>query len=313
MASLGRPHTVAAKEAAAACEQILSLVGRMHNGGLVAAIQRARGSSLAAYQTLRVTAASILKDSDSPSCGALGPTLAGHVRRAAAASTALDASVEIERGFEASLSLLATGRPPSTATTTKLAPVREATLYAERCPDLFALTIRLEGPSDAATTTGASAATAGIARRVDDVLSDLRARPRCPRVRRVLESTPRAQLARAVDAIRLDEPTEDPPAPPLAGRCPELAIIIERLSSAIERGAPVFNRGDHQGCHRQYEETARRLMTESIGAGHCPKARELLQAGITQAAAAAVPGEAAWALRRSFDAILEGYGTSTGP
>jgi hypothetical protein len=289
-------EAAAAKEHTAGCPDLVSMIGRV-KASLDAAIgQRLRGSSLAAYQVLRYTAASLVRDSGDQRCGALGPTMTSALRRAATSRTALDASVELDLGLAAALSLATEGRMPVFSSPPKLPPVAEATLYGQDCPDLFPLTVRLEGPPPE------------LPGRVASVLADLRARPRCARIRTLLESTPAERMAHAVDSIRLDEP--DAPASTAAleplTRCPELPVIVERLGAAIDIGAPLYNSGDHEGCRRGYEAVARGITADIIGEGRCPAVRSLLDAGVAGAGRARTQSEAAWSLRRSFDAILSG-------
>jgi hypothetical protein len=285
-----------AKEHTAACPELAAMITRVRSGLEAASGQRLRGSSLAAYQVLRATAASMVRDSGGDRCGALGPTLKTFLARAATSRTALDASVELDLGLDAALSLATDGHLPQTSSPPKLPPVTEAAVYGQDCPDLFPMTIRLEGSRD------------GLRDRVAVLLADLRARPRCARVRHVLEEAPPERLAHAVDSIRLDEPDDgDGPGDlALMSRCPELPLVVERLSSAITTGAPIFNSGDAAGCLRTYEAAAHTVVTEVVAEGRCPTVRTLLAAGLARAQGAADEREAAWALRHSFDAILDG-------
>jgi hypothetical protein len=295
-ASLLYDSSAPAKEHTAACPELAAMITRVRSGLEAASGQRLRGSSLAAYQVLRATAASMVRDSGGDRCGALGPTLKTFLARAASSQTALDASVELDLGLDAALSLATDGHLPLTSSPPKLPPVTEAAVYGQDCPDLFPMTLRLEGPRD------------GLRDRVAVLLADLHARPRCARVRHLLEDAPPDKLAHAVDSIRLDEP-DDGDAPgdlALLSRCPELPLVVERLSSAISVGAPIFNSGDVSGCRRTYEAAAHTVVTEVVAEGRCPTVRTLLAAGLARAQGAADDREAAWALRHSFDAILEG-------
>src|SRR5215471_4567091 len=85
-----------AKEHTAACPELAPMITRVRTGLEAASGQRQRGSSLAAYQVLRATTVSMVRDSAGQHCGALGPTLKSSLARADAAHTALDASVELD-------------------------------------------------------------------------------------------------------------------------------------------------------------------------------------------------------------------------
>jgi hypothetical protein len=295
-ASLLAAARAPAKEHTAACPELAGMIARVRTGLETAGGQRMRGSSLAAYQVLRATAASMVRDSAGEHCGALGPTLKSSLTRAATARTALDASVELDLGLDAALSLATDGRMPVASTPPKLPPVTEAAVYGQDCPDLFPMTVRLEGPRET------------LPDRVTTLLADLRAHPRCARVRRLLEESAPERLAHAVDSIRLDEPDEADTStdPGLMSRCPELPLVVERLGAAISVGAPIFNSGDAAGCRRTYEAAAHTIATEVVAEGRCPAVRTLLAAGLARAQGAGSEREAAWALRHSFDAILGG-------
>jgi hypothetical protein len=291
-AALARPATAPAKEHTAACPELVGMMARVRAGLQAANGHRLRGSSLAAYQVLRTTAASMARDGAGRRCGVVGPTLVTALARAAAAPTALDASVELDRGLDDVLSLASDGRLPRDLAPPKLLPVAEAALYGDGCPDLFTLAQRLDGPRE------------GVSARVAAVLQDLRARPRCAQVRRVLEHAAPDRLAHAVDSICLDEPEENDADADLASRCPELPLVVERLSTAIGIGAPLFNAGDAAGCRRTYEATAAELAAHVIPEGRCPTVRALLAAGVARAKSAPNESDAAWAMRHAFDAIL---------
>lgn len=296
----------AAKEHTAACPELAAMVARVRTSLESASGQRLRGSSLGAYQVLLSTVSSMVRESDGQHCGALGRTLSSALRRANTSPTAMDASVELDLGIDAALSLATEGHlpftvsPPKVPTVQRAAaqwiPVGEAAFYAEGCPDLFPLTLRLDGPPQ------------DLPLRVKALLTDLDRRPRCARVRRVLQQAPAERLAHAVDSIRLDEPDETSSADDddLTARCPELALVVERLASAIEIGAPEYNGGDAAACLATYQTAARAITTQIVGEARCPAVRSLLAIGLARAESAANANQAAWALRHSFDAILSG-------
>jgi hypothetical protein len=67
---------------------------------------------------------------------------------------------------------------------------------------------------------------------------------------------------------------------------------------AIERGVPVFNDGDFEGCAAIYEVTVEALRTmESI-----PKSsRKILLKALTEAREEKSPQDQAWILRKAID------------
>jgi hypothetical protein len=306
----GGPMTGAAraKEHTASCPELGGMIGRVRASLEAAAGQRQRGSSLGAYQVLLATVSSMVRDSAGQHCGALGSTLSSAVKRAATSGTALDASIELDLGIDAALSLATEGRLPYGSSPPKVpmvfpssptaspAPVGESALYAQDCPDLFKLTLSLDGPRQT------------LATRVSGLLADLGAHPRCERMRQVLAGAAAGRLAHAVDSIRLDEPDETPPSSQsdLLARCPELPLVVERLGSAIELGAPQFNAGDAAACLETYRSAARIITSDVVGEERCPGVRSLLATGLARAESAPSPGEAAWAMRHSFDVILAG-------
>ena len=184
---------------------------------------------------------------------------------------------------------------PRSATSSP-APVGEAALYAQDCPDLFKLTLLLDGPRQT------------LPARVNGLLVDLGAHPRCQRVQQVLASASATHLAHAVDSVRLDEPDEMTSSSEgdLLARCPELPLVVEKLSSAIDVGAPQYNAGDPAACLETYRSAARAITSEVVGEERCPVVRALLATGLARAESASSTNEAAWAMRRSFDAILSG-------
>jgi hypothetical protein len=284
------------KEASAGCAELNALLLRARNGQLAALGQLRRGSALGAYQVLRVIADSIVHDASAGRCGALGRTLNAALRRSAAASTASDAGAELEMGLDAAESLSVQGHLRYFAGPLKLIPASEAVVYGGDCPDLFSLVVRLDGPP------------VSLGERVKTVLADLKTRPRCEPVRRVLAEASPTQLAHAVDSVRLDEPDSVASSGPvgLSARCPELPLVAEQLAAAISVGAPRFNAGDALACQQTYQAAVRAITSDVVGSGRCPAVRAILGVGLARSLAAGSPVEGAWALRASFDAVLSG-------
>ena len=284
------------KESSAGCAELDALRLRARNGRLAALGQLRRGSALGAYQVLRLTADSIVHDASAGRCGALGRTLNAALRRSAAAPTASDAGAELEMGLDATESLAMQGHLRYFAGPLKVIPGSEAVVYGGDCPDLFPLVVRLEGPA------------VSLGERVKILLADLKTRPRCEPVRRVLAAASPAQLAHAVDSVRLDEPDSVSAGDPmvLSARCPELPLVAEQLAAAIAVGAPQFNAGDALACQQTYQAAVRAITGQVMGPGRCPGARAILGVGLARSLAAATAQEGAWALRASFDVVLSG-------
>src|SRR5262245_44886643 len=188
-APLRTEGTAHAKEHAAACTEVPAFIVRVRAAAEAAMFHRNRGSSLAAYQILRSTSASLAREATRGECGALGNTVTSALRRAASTATALEAGAELDLGLEAAMALAINGRPPALSSPAKLPPVPESSVYGAGCPDLFQIVLRLDGPPE------------GLASRVRTVVVDLRDRPRCDRLRSLLEAVKPEQLLHAVDSV----------------------------------------------------------------------------------------------------------------
>jgi len=80
-------------------------------------------------------------------------------------------------------------------------------------------------------------------------------------------------------------------------------LIFKTLQDAIEVGAPLYNRGKLAACYHIYEgaaaDLAQRLPRSCVGPKHA------LAEGQRRAAQLNDPGDQAWAMRDSFDGVLE--------
>jgi hypothetical protein len=74
------------------------------------------------------------------------------------------------------------------------------------------------------------------------------------------------------------------------------------IASAIERGVPLFNGGDREGCARVYVDAARELLRLD-DAELSRLDRHVLETALAESAADA--SARAWNLRRAFDRVLE--------
>jgi hypothetical protein len=78
--------------------------------------------------------------------------------------------------------------------------------------------------------------------------------------------------------------------------------ICREISSAISKGAPTYNEGDHNGCYQIYKETAEKILENcSVGT-----VQQELRLALDTAADQENATVRAWTMRHAFDAILRG-------
>jgi serine protease Do len=80
-----------------------------------------------------------------------------------------------------------------------------------------------------------------------------------------------------------------------------LGEVVAAISEAIDLGAPLYNQGNHEACYRIYEGTAMKLERE----GACKGVREAFGNGLLRASTLDSFTEKAWALRDTFDGLLD--------
>lgn len=291
VAALVRGESASGKETASGCPALGPVLEWMRATLVLAAVHRARGSALGAYEVLRSNAQTIAEDSAVAKCGAIPEILARAVTTAAARSTANDAGQAMDLGYAAAFAVALTGRIPSGDLEAKATNMPASLWFSDQCEDIFTLATRLrKGPGS-------------IDVRVKNILLDLHQRPRCPRLERTLSVTGDEALAAAVDAVILDEsPLGGGVQSPIA-RCPELPAVLDRMAAAIAVGARRFNQGQYADCRRLYSLTAESLLKTAIPAGRCPVVRRELLSAIAESSRQPNDSEASWALRRGFDRI----------
>ncbi len=81
----------------------------------------------------------------------------------------------------------------------------------------------------------------------------------------------------------------------------QMAEVAQGISEAISVGAPLYNAGNHEACFRVYEGTSMRLEQGAACAG----VRAAFTSGLTRAATLTTFKEKAWALRDTFDGLLD--------
>jgi serine protease Do len=103
------------------------------------------------------------------------------------------------------------------------------------------------------------------------------------------------------------EPRHSVPAftPHLLDGCgaPSVAVLLRGIGDAIDVGAPLYNDGNPVACYHVYEGAASDLQRQ-LGTT-CPKAARTLSDGRKRAAVLTTPADRAWALRDTFDGLLD--------
>jgi serine protease Do len=93
--------------------------------------------------------------------------------------------------------------------------------------------------------------------------------------------------------------------------CPteDITSITESISAAINSGAPLYNSGNVEACFRIYEGAISEIDRKH---SRCPAARDVLQQGIHNADQLSGWSAKAWALRDSFDGLLNAIAAHAG-
>jgi len=82
----------------------------------------------------------------------------------------------------------------------------------------------------------------------------------------------------------------------------DVEYVAKTISGAIGIGAPLYNKGDREGCFKTYEKTALEIVSKL---DTCRGVEETLLAGLAQASQSQDWGEKAWAMRHAFDRVLD--------
>jgi serine/threonine-protein kinase len=112
-------------------------------------------------------------------------------------------------------------------------------------------------------------------------------------------------LARAAEARKAAPPSLASSRPSQQPRSATQAAVerevLAAIESAIVKGAPTYNAGDHAACYALYRETAETILN-TMTLPIAVSAR--LRAGLRRAATRTAPTPAAWDLRYAFDDLL---------
>jgi serine protease Do len=84
----------------------------------------------------------------------------------------------------------------------------------------------------------------------------------------------------------------------------QIENVIRQIGETIENGAPLYNEGRHEACYRIYEGTAVKFEHD----GPCAGVRAAFGDGLLRASGLASPTEKAWALRDTFDGLIDAAG-----
>ncbi len=104
------------------------------------------------------------------------------------------------------------------------------------------------------------------------------------------------------DGVKITRKVPDHPVELLKG-CSDAQVseVIDAIASAIDIGAPIYNRGDIEACFRIYEGTASKLERDPPCAG----VGKAFGDGLLRASAMTSWKEKAWALRDTFDGLID--------
>jgi serine protease Do len=81
----------------------------------------------------------------------------------------------------------------------------------------------------------------------------------------------------------------------------DIAEVVRQIGDTIENGAPLYNDGKHEACFRIYEGTSVKLERD----GQCKGVRSAFGDGLLRAGGLKTYKEKAWALRDTFDGLLD--------
>jgi S1-C subfamily serine protease len=120
-------------------------------------------------------------------------------------------------------------------------------------------------------------------------------------VAELAERTQPKQPEVVVEGVRIKRVIPEHPMSIFDGCAPTaIAEAVQAIDAAISVGAPVYNRGDYQGCFDIYQATTSKLEAASA----CKGIRDAAGAGLLRASTMPTPAAKAWALRDAFDGLL---------
>ncbi|HET9623460.1 MAG TPA: S1C family serine protease [Kofleriaceae bacterium] len=81
----------------------------------------------------------------------------------------------------------------------------------------------------------------------------------------------------------------------------DISEIVRQIGETIENGAPIYNAGNHEACFRIYEGTAIKLEHDAA----CKGVRTAFGDGLLRVNGLKTYKEKAWAMRDTFDGLIE--------
>ena len=82
----------------------------------------------------------------------------------------------------------------------------------------------------------------------------------------------------------------------------QLLKVFTGINRAIELGAPLYNDGDHEACYNIYQQTAAHFEKDDR---MCKGIRDAFGDGLLKAETKSDPTHKAWAMRDTFDGLLQ--------
>lgn len=125
---------------------------------------------------------------------------------------------------------------------------------------------------------------------------------------RVTKEASDSRAAEADDSVKIERKIPEHPVTVWTG-CDEAQMedILRSIGDTIAIGAPLYNRGTTEGfeaCYRVYEGTSLRFEKDA----GCKGVRDAFNDGLTRARSLRTYKEKAWALRDTFDGLINAFG-----
>ncbi len=125
---------------------------------------------------------------------------------------------------------------------------------------------------------------------------------------RVTKDNDEGRTAGAEDDVKIERKIPEHPITVWSGcNDSQMEDVLRSISDAIAIGAPLYNRNTPEGyeaCYRVYEGTGLRFEKD----GGCKGVREAFQSGLGRARSMKSYKEKAWAMRDTFDGLINAFG-----